>query len=305
MLRNKPWYTSLAGGCTCQFKGRHFTVQGTFTRQTVRLFNSRCTPTSVAVYGREPRVGEAVSKYSASYPIGLCEAMAAGAKGWLSSPSSPGTRSTLDRRSEDSDRFTRNWFDDPSWVEDICESLSFRELFRFRFKRGGHINCLECRVYKTWLKHCSKQYPRCRMVGFLDSRVTMGASAKGRSSSYALSRVLKTSLGYVLGGCLYPGTIHCRSEWNRADGPSRDQAVPGPTRPVPRWLEELQQGNAALFDTEVELARWSRPVGRWVRLLLLMAGDIEPHPGPVGEGTYGPRNERFLLTGLQLRPSRA
>ena len=302
-LHNKPWYSSLAGRCTCRFKGKHFTVQGTFTRQTVRLFNSRCNPSSLTVYGREPRVGEAVSKYSASYPIGLCKAMAAGAKGWLRSPSMTKPWSAVDQRVEDCDRVTRDWFEDPAWVEDICESLSFRELFRFRFRRGGHINCLECRVYKTWLKHCSKQHPRSRVVGLLDSRVTMGASAKGRSSSYALSRVLKTSLGYILGGCLYPGTIHCRSEWNRADGPSRDKAAPGPTRPVPRWLEELQKGNTALFDTEVELAKWSRPVGRWIRLLLLLAGDIEPHPGPVGRGEYVPRGELNLLGGFSTATS--
>lgn len=41
-----------------------------------------------------------------------------------------------------------------------------------------------------------------RIVGLLDSRVIMGAAAKGRSSSKALSRVLKTSLGYIIGGAL-------------------------------------------------------------------------------------------------------
>lgn len=210
----------------------------------------------------------------------------------------------------------RPWFEDPSWIEDVCESLPFRELFRFRFKRGGHINCLECRVYKTWLKYCAKQHPRCRLVGFLDSRVTMGASAKGRSSSAALSRVLKTSLGYILGGCLYPGTLHCKSEWNRADGPSRDRDAPGPTWPIPPWLAELSRGNVALFDREIELARWSRLVGRWIRLLLILAGDIELHPGPLMvpgpyelhsgpllTGILAPRGKLHLLGGFSLATS--
>ena len=71
---------------------------------------------------------------------------------------------------------------------------------------------------------------------------TLGAAAKGRSSSRALSRILRSSLGYVLGSGLYPGGIHCRSAWNRADGPSRDHAVPGPSKLCPKWLSDLRDG---------------------------------------------------------------
>ena len=62
-LRNKPWYDVLGGGCNCKYKGKHFTVQGTFTKQSVVLFDARCTPDSQSVYGRRPSVGEAVSRY--------------------------------------------------------------------------------------------------------------------------------------------------------------------------------------------------------------------------------------------------
>ena len=131
----------------------------------------------------------------------------------------------------------------------------------------------------------------------------MGASAKGRSSSYALSRILRTTLGYVLGGCLYPATWHCKSEWNRADGPSRDRDTPGPSRDIPIWLAELQKGNTKLFDREVGLARWSRPVGCWIRPLLLIAGDVERHPGArFGEG-YAPCGELNLLGGFATATS--
>ena len=30
--------------------------------------------------------------------------------------------------------------------------LQYKELFRYRFKKGGHINVLECRVYKSWFE---------------------------------------------------------------------------------------------------------------------------------------------------------
>ena len=46
---------------------------------------------------------------------------------------------------------------------------------------------LECRAYKTWLKYAAKHFPGCTILGLIDSRVTLGATAKGRSSSLALS----------------------------------------------------------------------------------------------------------------------
>ena len=307
-LHNKPWYDSLAGKCRCRYKNNHFTVQGTFTRSSIRQFDHRCNPDTLTVYGRQPMPGEAVSRFSASYPIPLCQVMASGSSAALKGGIRPQQTSrgfwttADDPEGDEGPSFVREWCDDPLWVEDICESLPFKELFRYKFKRGGHINCLECRVYKSWLKHCSKKHPRCRIVSFLDSRVTMGAAAKGRSSSKALSRILRTSLGYIVGGCLYPGALHCRSSWNRADGPSRDGVVPGPSRPIPDWLCALRDGDARLFDQVLVTAKWTRPVGRWIRLLLLLAGDIEQNPGPplnnLAGSNYAPRGELNLLGGF-------
>ena len=93
----------------------------------------------------------------------------------------------------------RAWHEDPDWISELADCLHFRELLRYRFSKQGHINVLECRTYKTWLKYASKHFAGCRLLGLLDSRVTLGATAKGRSSSFALSRVLQGSLGYVIG----------------------------------------------------------------------------------------------------------
>ena len=118
------------------------------------------------------------------------------------------------------------------------------------------------------------------MLGLQDSRVALGASAKGRSSSYAISRVLKQSLPYVLGSNLYPGGLHVYSGDNRADAPSRDRQVEAPSRPLPRWYEDLGSGNFRTFDAVCQSAAFPRVLGRWVRMLLLLAGDIERNPGP-------------------------
>ena len=173
----------------------------------------------------------------------------------------------------------RAWHENPEWVSDLCNSLPFRE-FRYRFKRSGHINVNEARVYKSWIKSQAKSEPCSRFVGLLDSRVTIGATAKGRSSSFAISRILQGSLAYIVGSDLYPGCIHCNSKDNRSDGPSRVRPVDPPTKEPPRWLTELEGGRTDCFDVCVEASKFSKKPARWLRMLLLLLGDIEPHPGP-------------------------
>eukprot|EP00974_Lingulodinium_polyedra_P012265 1183139-Lingulodinium_polyedra.AAC.1 len=64
----------------------------------------------------------------------------------------------------------------------------------------------------------------------LDSRATLGCQAKGRSSSPALSHVLRCDVlrrraPYVIGGDIYPGGLRVPSAKNRGDAPSRHQKV--------------------------------------------------------------------------------
>ena len=69
----------------------------------------------------------------------------------------------------------------------------------------------------------------------------------------------------------------------------------------------FRAGDFKLSDRMLEAARWSRPVGRWYRLLLLLAGDVERHPGPSRPDTkevrYTPRGELNLLGGLSQATS--
>lgn len=188
----------------------------------------------------------------------------------------------------------RAWHEDPDWISELADCLRFRELLRYRFSKQGHINVLECRTYKTWLKYASKHFAGCRLLGLLDSRVTLGATAKGRSSSFALSRVLQGSLGYVIGGGLYPGGLHVMSSKNRSDGPSRNKPTPPPSKETPHWLRSLRAGDTTSFDAHLSAACYAKLPGRWLRLLLLLSGDIERNPGPaapsrIPRGPFDPR----------------
>ena len=135
-------------------------------------------------------------------------------------------------------------------------------------------------MYKTFCKRAARVHPDSRLVGLLDSRVTLGAVAKGRSSSPALCRVLQGCLPYTLGGGLYPGNLHVYSGQNRSDGPSRGRPVEGPSRLLPRWYTDLCAGDPYRFDVVVASARVPKLAARWLRLLLLLGGDIERNPGP-------------------------
>ena len=177
----------------------------------------------------------------------------------------------------------RDWFEDPEWIAEACQSLQFRELFRYKFAKPGHINVNEARVFKSWVKSLARRGRAVCSTGFLDSRVTIGAAAKGRSSSYAISRVLQGCLGYVLGSGIYYSLLHCYSEDNVADPPSRDRAVEPPRKQLPLWLAELMQGRPKRFEQVTASARIPKNPARWLRFLLLLCGDIEPHPGPAPE----------------------
>ena len=294
-LHNKPWLVNLECKCNCPLKGKHFVAQGSFTADAIDQFDKLCRPSAVAVYGRLPQVGETVAHFSAAYPVQLMHQMASGS---LAAKQGRVGKIPLRCRIEtlkevgldesvvpfDATPETpfpaRPWHEDPEWINDLCESLPFREVFRFKFRQPGHINVNETRTYKSWIKSLSKSHPNSRVVGLLDSRVTLGAAAKGRSSSYSISRVLGGSIAYIIGSGIYPGGLHCYSAANRADGPSRNRPVPPPSKEIPGWFEALCRGDPRHFDAVVAASRIQKLPGRWLRLLLLLGGDIERNPGP-------------------------
>ena len=294
-LHNKPWLLELEGSCCCPFKGNHFVVQGTFTRENLPQFKLRCRPSCFDVYGKDPVLGQAVSSFSAAYPYKLVHQMASGLikakqgvvslisrEKHLSSFQEVGMSLDTDSVSIPTDPLypQRPGHEDPEWILELCDCLQFKELFRYRFKRPGHINVNESRTYKSLLKAVAKSEPDSRFLAILDSRVTIGAASKGRSSSPAISTILRGSIAYCVGGNLYPGLLHGPSDKNPADGPSRDRDVPEPCRAFPSWLIDLQQGKFRKFDCVVQSSRFSLNAARWLRFLLMLAGDIERNPGP-------------------------
>ena len=214
-LHNKPWIVPLESKCTCGYRGNHFIVQGGSTAEAITDFESRCNPSSTKVYGRSPKVGESVASYSAQYPLKLVHSMASGLQNALRGLAGPlplevklcslaevgfDLADLVPNRSTEPVFPDRAWHECPEWIAELCESLSFREAFRYKFRKPGHINVNELRTFKSFIKSCAKSEPDSRIVAMLDSRVSIGAASKGRSSSPALSKILRGCLAYIIGG---------------------------------------------------------------------------------------------------------
>ncbi len=86
-----------------------------------------------------------------------------------------------------------------------------------------HINLMEGRAFLAalrWFLRSAGRHRR-RLVVLIDSRVWIGAAAKGRSSSMPLLRLLRRVSALVLGSGLVVHYIYIPSKHNPADAPSR------------------------------------------------------------------------------------
>ena len=72
-LVNNPSLLQLRAKCACPLKGRHLRLESSFTQAGVKTFREACRPDAFEVFGREPRVGEPLCRYSRPYPISLCK----------------------------------------------------------------------------------------------------------------------------------------------------------------------------------------------------------------------------------------
>lgn len=257
-LANNPRLQQLSDVCHCGAAGSHFRVRGTFDRLRLAQFNKLCRPSAKSVFGREPRRGEHVARFSGGYPIPLCDYVA-----------------NLNRKQIVSENLCRDppierpSSTPPTWIGQLGRSLAWKKVIQFAFKKPNHINVNEQLSYRSLLKHVSKSSPHSRFCALLDSRVVIGCNAKGRSSSKQLNFYLTSALPYIVGGDLYPYLLHIGSADNSSDDISRFVALRTPSEPLPPWLRALLQGDYGLFDQVVAADKLAKPWSSWARLIRL------------------------------------
>ena len=151
------------------------------------------------------------------------------------------------------------------WSTHLAEALPWRPLRRYTFKRPSHIDVLESHAYKTLMRAVPMHS---RFVVFQDSMVCLGASAKGRSSSNALNRVLRQSMALQLAKNRYPVGHHTPTWALRADDPSRARAIRAPRTQLPHWFLQLRLKQVSCAQDSLDgCSGTSRALGRWLLFL--------------------------------------
>ena len=157
-LINRSGPLSLECRCTCSSAEPHLRVDASFSQESLKKFKLRCKPDCVSVFGREPKLGEAVPAFSATYPVPFYDRFVE-----CMSPHIV----ELKRGVAD---FKRPAHSPPRWVGDLGSCLSWRVLLQYRFKKQNHININEELSLRSLLKHAGKTSPNTRFGVFLDFR---------------------------------------------------------------------------------------------------------------------------------------
>ena len=130
----------------------------------------------------------------------------------------------------------RLWITEPE--EDQEEKLGSRVdrplayRFDWAFPRENHINILEMKVVHRLIKGLVLEKMKARVVSFIDSNVCRCSLGKGRSSSRALTSVLRRINALLIAGGLWLVTPFMPTRLNCADDPTRLAKLRPPLPPL-------------------------------------------------------------------------
>ena len=265
--RKLPWWG------VCASRGRELRVDlcrfGSLARRTTCMLVTSSALGSLArrcnCATPHTRVAHSRTNGSASYPETFCEELARIARGIakVANASSKHASHAVDVEGGDvRDHRGSQRFVSHLWSTQLAEALPWRTRRAYRFKHPNHINVLEEHAHKTLIQLAPMGS---RLVVFQDSMVTLGANAKGRSSSLALNRLLRKSLALQLAKNVYAVGIHSPTWAIRADDPSRQKRLRAPRVPLPSWLLQLKAGDLAGAQDVLDLSSGTpRSWSRWL-----------------------------------------
>ncbi|CAE7217549.1 unnamed protein product [Symbiodinium sp. CCMP2592] len=136
----------------------------------------------------------------------------------------------------------------PLW-EELATSQPFFDFGRIVYVRvPRHINIGEMRAALRAEERLSRKHQDVRFTLLQDSQVSLAAMSKGRSSSGALNRELRRSLGTYLGAGLRPGYAYLQSKLNPPDDRTRNTPLRQPSREASQWFREFLDGDLEALD---------------------------------------------------------
>lgn len=256
MLKNLPSWKNLERRASveatrvdsCAFGSRRLKAFK-FLRTHLKLVHSRrrcrCTTKHLKVEG-------SLTKASATYVPELARALAMDFKAAI--------LEAQHRRSSDLDVAGL----ENMAVNHLALSLDWEEVSAWKFKRPMHINLLETKSVERLIEdEVSALRGDQRMISLIDSNVARCALSKGRSSSFALSSVLRRIDSLMVAGGIYLCTPYCPTRLNISDDPTRGRTLRSHVGDFGSWTRE-EFMNLALIRP---LRRWS---ANWLRLTLCL-----------------------------------
>ena len=152
-------------------------------------------------------------------------------------------------------------------VNEAALCLPWEVVSSWTFKKESHINILEEASLLRLVNLLGRRMTPLRVVALVDSNVCRGATSKGRTSSKALSSVLRrVNAGLVAFG-VYMVVPFCPTRHNTADDPTRDVELRSSCRGF-GW-EKMSAEDLVQLASFPPLRRWA---SNWLRLCLLVRG---------------------------------
>ena len=187
------------------------------------------------------------------------------------------------------------------WFNSLLRGGTFKELSRVHWRTRRHINLQEVAMLRALLRHVATHHGMdVRAVVGVDSLVTCGVCAKGRSASRALNAEWRKSIGYSVCCGVSPGLHYAPSRLNPSDPPSRQRNVEPPQARLPPWAAG-SPSDLALLDAWGALPLQRKDLVRWVELTLRLCAVRRVtrwgYRGVrVGEASHpGPRKTQFPI----------
>ena len=152
-------------------------------------------------------------------------------------------------------------------VNSVALSAPWEVCSSWTFRKQSHINILEMAAMLRLANKLADGLRPLRVVNLVDSYVCRCAASKGRSSSRALSAILRRFNAISVASGLYWTLPYCPTRWNPADDPTRDTPLRTPTGSFDFSTWETHQ----IYDLAA-LPKTKRWASHWVRLVVLLAG---------------------------------
>ena len=102
-------------------------------------------------------------------------------------------------------------------------------------------------VSNELISACASLAPK-RLVSLTDSMVTLGAWAKGRSSSFLLNGILRSTIGWCVSGRKQVNNVKVDAKHNPSDDRSRDVRLRNPVKAKPWMFTVLEPEGTPVAD---------------------------------------------------------